>query len=156
MSDDEDIIDIGRIDNPEPLAPIARRLYAYDASGEKEVAEVFHFRPVQPAGRTIDAVRAAAATGDVGMAGSQYMLLLDEAVMPDDKTRWEEFLHSPDIEVPAATLAELAKSLMEYWAARPTRRSIGSAGGSSPEKVSSRAAARSRASTGKKKPSTSS
>jgi hypothetical protein len=140
---------VGRVENPEELdfEPIVIPVVGYTRD-HKEVVEKARFRPLPPAGQTVEVLRSMAPNG--GVRASQMMSFLDACVLEDGREAWAAFLDSPDVEIEQATLAGVYSALMEAYAARPTMPPASSAAGGKKTKQTSQAASRAKASRSKK------
>lgn len=142
---------VGRVEDPQELDldPIEIPVVGYTLRRE-EAEETFSFRPVQPAGATIDILLSLTESGSVPVP--KIMGFLQECLVTSDRDRWNDFLNDPDIMVEQSTLAQLYQALMEVYANRPTLRSSASGGGGRPVKRTSTAARAARASASRRKP----
>ena len=143
---------IGRVEDPESLDldPIIIPIVGYTIDKE-EVIQPIRFRPVQPTGAGLAVLRQTLPNGNVPIA--PVMKFLDECILSDDKELWEKFLNDETVFIEQDTLVEVYKAITAVYAARPTMRRSGSVGGRPSSTPTSRAAARSRASTSKRSPS---
>lgn len=141
-----DLPAIGRVEDPTTLdldvinVPVVG--YTMD---REEVEEVFRFRPMQPAGASLDILKATSGDGSVPIA--PVMRYLDSCLMEDDLASWHEFLHRPDVMIEQTVLVKIYQAISEVYAARPTPRWSGSGGGGPKTPRTSPGARRSRAST---------
>ncbi len=143
---------IGRVDNLEDfdLDPIVVPIVGYTIDKE-EVIQPIRFRPVQPTGAGLAILRQTRPDGNVPIG--PVLHFLDECIMFDDRDLWEKFVNDETIFIEQTTLIELYKRLTEVYAARPTTRRSASPGTRPSSTPTSRAVARSRASTSKRSPS---
>lgn len=141
---------VGRVDNIDDvdLDPIEVPVVGYTIEKE-EIEEVFRFRPVQPAGATLDILLYVSVDGSTPVA--KVMHFLEECVLAEDRERWRDFLNDPAIMIEQSVLAQLYRALMEVYAARPTMPSSALSGGGKPGGRTSRAASAAKASGGGKK-----
>lgn len=141
---------IGQVENPEELdfEPLVVPLAGYTVDHE-EVIERFRFRPVRPAGAALNVMRSTDAQGNVGLG--PVVGYLDKCLLEEDAERWQAFLDRDDLMIEQDVLFELYREVSAWYAGRPTRRPSDSSGGGKVTPQTSRVAARSAASTSKRK-----
>lgn len=141
---------IGRVAVVEDLDldPIEVPVVAYTID-RKEVEETFRFRPMQPAGATLDILKATGPNGEAPTA--LVMQFLDECLLEEDRDSWELFLHRPDLMIEQSVLAQIYRGISEVYANRPTPAWSESDGGGSVAGPTSPAAPRAKASRSKPK-----
>lgn len=110
------------------LEPIRITLIGYRLD-KTEVAREFRFRPVQPAGATLDIVKAMDGAGRVPT--SLVMEYLDESLLADERVDWDLFLRDPEVMIEQTVLAQLYQHLTEMYTGRPTPPPFVSSGGGS-------------------------
>lgn len=139
---------VGKVEAPESreLDPLIVPVAAYTATG-KEVIERFAFRPTIPLGAVMRAFEQIQPNGALG--NGPILKFLQKCLLPDDRERFLEFLDRDDLEIEAQLIVDIYTAVMEFWAARPTLPRSASASGTPQQKRTSRAAARSKASTSK-------
>jgi hypothetical protein len=59
---------------------------------------------------------------DLGIQTGELIKLLDSAIWPEDKKRFNELLDDNDTAIPIDTLADILMWLAEEYAERPTQR----------------------------------
>ena len=140
---------VGRVEHPEDidLEPIEVPVIGYTVDHE-EVEEIFSFRGVQPTGASIEVLRNINDDGNVPV--KLILDFVDACLLGSDQEKWKEFVNDPDVYIEQDTLIELYKTIMEVYAARPTMPPSDSRSGRGNSKQTSQAAARKKASTGKK------
>jgi hypothetical protein len=137
---------IGRVADPDDLdlEPVEIELIGY-TSDKEEVSYLCQFRPVQPTGAAVELMRQINPDGDVPV--SVVLAYLDAAVLDGTQEEWSEFINRPDIFIEQTALLSLYETIIEFYAARPTRQRSGSHNGRVTTAKTSRAAARSKAPT---------
>lgn len=146
-----DLEPVGRVENPDELdlEPVRVPLVGYTLEG-KEVSETFQFRPQVATGASLDVIRQTDAQGNTQL--DAIFKYLDRSLLDDsERDAYNTFLNRDDVMIKAGALLDLYRALSSYYAARPTKLSSGSASTGSAAKRTSRAAARSRASTSRAK-----
>lgn len=143
---------IGRVADTEEidLDPIEVPVIGYTLD-KTEVEEVFKFRPVQPAGATINILLATGAGGAIPIA--EVMQFLQDCLLAEERERWSDFLNDPGIMIEQSVLGILYRELMEVYANRPLLRWSDSGGGGKPAGQTSPAARVARGSRSKPKAS---
>ena len=131
---------VGRVDNPETLdkEPIVIPVIGYTAT-LAEVETEISFVGDQPAGASLDIIRAVDADGNVN--ARVCLLFVDNCVHPDSRKAWEDLLHRPDVKVSQETLIDLYIALGEAYSSRPSVQRSGSRAGRGSTKPTSRVVA---------------
>ncbi len=139
---------VGKLEQPASVEfdPIIVPVAAYTAGGE-EVIERFQFRPVMPFGAIMRAFEQIQPDGI--LANGPILKFLQKSLMEGDRERFLEFLDRDDLMIDAELIVDVYRTVTEVWAARPTRPRSGLRSPSPALKRTSRAAARSKASTSK-------
>jgi hypothetical protein len=136
----------GRVDNPDDLdlAPIVVKIVGY-TMGHEEVTETVRFRPMAPTWLSMDLARKHSATGQVNEADAGEFL--DHCMLEEDRPKWVAFLSRDDLMIEMTTVLKVYNAISEVYVARPTTAPPVSSGGRAKTTRTSRAGARSRAST---------
>jgi hypothetical protein len=102
------------------LVPIPFKLYGYELEPpHQEHVFVFHARPTEPFGGTLDIFRKMDDNGNIPSGVSiQYIY---DCLMLADQKRWDETLHRADLTFKGEALGEMARALLgHYSGGRPT------------------------------------
>jgi hypothetical protein len=136
----------GEVENPDDLNldPIVVEVVGYTIDHKRE-SEVFRFRPMAPTWLSMDLARKHSASGQVNEADAGDFL--DHCMLEEDRPKWIAFLSRDDLMIEMTTILKVYNAISEVYVARPTTAPSASSGGRARTTRTSRAGARSKAST---------
>lgn len=100
----------------------------------KNKSEEFTALPNQPGAVILDFI-SDADSGDGGRAAAALITFIDNALVDEDKERFNSIIRDPAINVDIEVLAAICEHLISEYASRPTEPSSPSTTGTSPKKT---------------------